>query len=119
MQSHMFAFDIDLIQQIKNDTSIDDLINYIGEKKPVITEILSNNEIIRWYNDRMEGVDEILDVYNIEVSYDNNNWWITFDTEREVDDVLEMLIDPDDDGNYPIEYNGISYLIRGTEILPA
>ena len=76
-------------------------------------DIVNKDEIVSWYNDRMEGFDEILDVFNIVVSHTDNHYWIAFDTAREVDDVLEMLIDPDDDGNYPIMYDGIPYLIMG------
>lgn len=86
-----------------------------GERYPFAQ--IPEEELLKWYRDRTKGFSEFHGIYHIEfgvgtmpntlsVSYSYRNYDLEFD-EGKMN--ASLLIDPDDDGNYPM--NGM--LLRG------
>jgi len=76
-----------------------------------------------WFQDRNSGNNwdpAELTIISIESSKKAYEIAVTFQTDLEGKDEIDMfaefIADPDDDGNYPIEYEGKSSLVYGTVV---
>ncbi len=70
----------------------------------------NKDAVVKWYNEMN------YDKENFRVEYVISNVFkITYDTDDENEDrcMMEIVADPDDDGNYPIKIKGRMYLIAG------
>ncbi len=68
--------------------------------------------VLDWYDDKIRSYanDEDIHVFNIYYEKDE----ISFEIDKCINTiVLESFVDPDSDGNYPIEIDNITYLIIG------
>jgi hypothetical protein len=140
-ENRSFDFNVGLIPQdydYYDEDSNECLTLKVSEVKLLeMTEIFPEYSVedivVHWYNSLDETKDNNLGAENIVFSYnkETNKYNVTFDFEIvEYDDgrsinsqytdegefIFRRLIDPDDDGNYPIKINGVVYLIMGEEI---
>ena len=66
-------------------------------------------EVIQWYKDRNNDKKD----FNIEYVF-QKIFKITYKSDYEEDNAeMQIVVDPDDDGNYPIYINKYPYLIAG------
>lgn len=61
-------------------------------------------QVEQWYREQVPD-DEFVDIHHIEGS----TYEITYTGEPDI----ELMIDPDDDGNYPLEIDGVEHLVQG------
>jgi hypothetical protein len=62
--------------------------------------------VVDWYKKQIEDFDVV------DVSYNTKTKLLTIKYKGEVE-YPKFLADPDDDGNYPLQYNGKTYLVIG------
>jgi len=115
--SHFTIFNVDLLKIEDNSSE-----NNFSEEN-IIDGVILNDEIIlkivEWYQNLILDLPNIIgvDVKNIKVKSFNKKIKITFDSNNLNDfkDYIDSFINPDDDGNYPLELNGMKYLVIGNE----
>ncbi len=139
-ESRSFDFNVNLISQ-DNDYHEDEETKEskvsLSQKLPEMTKIFPTYSVedivVHWYNSLDETKDNNLGAENVVFSYnkETNKYNVKFDFEiveyedgrsinsqytDEGEFIFKQLIDPDDDGNYPIKIDGVVYLIMGEEI---
>ncbi len=117
MNHYEFKFKVSMLLQDNDSDNDNDSEN--DTKTINNTKYFDIDDTIEWYNIRCEEYASITDeISNPVVTYLSNEYCykVEFDMEGIYEDAkfqAEMLVDPDDDGNYPIVSNGETFLIMG------
>lgn len=111
MNHYEFKFKVSMLLQDNDSDNDNDSENN--------SKYFDIDDTIEWYNIRCEEYASITDeISNPVVTYLSKEccYKVEFDMKGSYDDAkfqAEMLVDPDDDGNYPILSNGETFLIMG------
>ena len=125
--SYKFDFEAVLIKQKCEDVEEKNFNDSLPDLKEKFPNFTVADIIVNWYNaiegksPNVWGAKNIVFSHNTKADKKMDNQRFNMFVEFELDDyndecpeeVSNMLIDPDDDGNYPIKINGIVYLVSG------
>lgn len=80
-----------------------------------------SDKLVEWYKTNCVGIEETYGIKITEVSYVERDifkikYSMTEDSDEDIDMLNSMLVDVDDDGNYPIKIGKKKYLVSGTLI---
>lgn len=94
--------------------SVNIVVSLLNDAKdgPTLYTKKQAQQIIDWYNKRMAS--EYFTTYVSDFTIEYVNKKIFHVSYKPLGDIyLEQIIDPDDDGNYPITINGREYIVMG------
>lgn len=118
MNHYIFYFNVTLSLDRDDDCSDDDRSVSIVSHSSEINNKLYIDEIVNWYQDLCNIYDDYYEYSNGYVKYDSSRecYVLELDMDGSYEDakfLAEILVNPNEDGNYPIELEGVSYLIFG------
>ncbi len=120
MKHYVFYFQASLLYRGRDDDdecSDDDRTNTSASGSTSSdNDVFDEDDIVDWYNDQC--ADNYYDAHNASVRYDQTRgcYVLEFDINGSYEDAkfaAELLVDPDDDGNYPVKSEGQTCLIYG------
>lgn len=74
--------------------------------------------VVLWYKIRLTDLASIYDVQIIDVVHVRDDMYkisymMSYETDEDINVINYLLVDPDDDGNYPITIDKVKYLVSG------
>ncbi len=74
--------------------------------------------VVLWYRNQLADVASIYDLQIIDIAYVRDDIYkVSYMMSQESDENIKvinyLLVDPDDDGNYPITIDQVEYLVSG------
>jgi hypothetical protein len=128
LKHYTFDFNVSLLEQNNDDSDDEDntenFYDDMEDMMDIYPEYTLEDIVCHWYNTLDETTECIFGGKNVIFKYDKEKetYNVSFDIdETDVDYfreggpefIFKGLIDPDDDGNYPIKIKGSIYLIMG------